>query len=272
MDQQQHDEPEEQQQPPPDTPPVMEETMGAACFNGHVDEVMRRLDAGEDVNGVHSGSTHVMWALRDGHLALVRLLHDRGADLSIVDSGGRNALHFAASNGNVYCIEYVFANTMIDINSTANNGATPIMYTIHEHLMASKLLIERSANLFMKSSSGERAIDDDNGPQVLQHALDLRWSSVKQLLFISNFHENSDDTFFSSSSSIIPQRHSSHLAASVFTITGLVRHIAEYLIRTELIVRDPATKNKDKEPDDVRKRIEATLAAAEESNRRARNN
>jgi hypothetical protein len=66
------------------------------------------------------------------------------------------------------------------------------------------------------------------------------------------------------------QLPAAHLAASVFTITGLVRHIAEYLIRTELIVRDPATKKKDKEPDDVKRRVEATLAANEEKNKRAR--
>jgi hypothetical protein len=72
-----------------------------------------------------------------------------------------------------------------------------------------------------------------------------------------------------SSSAIIPQHRS--FAASVFTIGGLVRRIAEYLIRTELIVRDPAIKKKDKEPDDVKRRVEATLAAAEERNKRARN-
>jgi hypothetical protein len=162
-------------------------------------------------------------------------------------------------------------------------------------LDTSKLLIERRANLFMKRD-GVRAIDihvhDDPhnvvlGPQVLQHALDLRWSSVKHLLFISNFYETSDVIPFassSSSSSSVPERrrssrtaapsHSAHLAASVFTIKGLVRHIAEYLIRTEIIVRDPATKKKakeDQEPDDVKRRIEATLAANEEKNKKVRN-
>jgi hypothetical protein len=100
------------------------------------------------------------------------------------------------------------------------------------------------------------------GPQVLKHTLDLRWTSARHLLLISNFHETSG--LYSSSS---------HLAASVSTIAGLVRHIAEYLIRTEIIVSDPAIKKKDKEekePDDVKRRIEAALAAHEESNKRAR--
>jgi hypothetical protein len=191
----------------------------------------------------------------------------------------------------------VFDNTTIDVNSTTSSGETPIMLSIERNkLDVCKLLIEKGANLFLKNSDGVRATDvygygdpaDVLGPQVLQHALDLRWSSVRQLLFISNFYETSDVIPFSSSSSasstssaVVPQRRSSriaapsysaHLAASVFTIKGLVRHIAEYLIRTSLIVRDPATKKKDKEekePDDVKRRIEATLAAArEESNKR----
>jgi ankyrin repeat protein len=256
-------------------------SMFDAIRDGRVEDVRRLLDAGEDVNGVDPGGTnHVMVALHNGQLAVVRLLHSRGAVLSRVYFRGRNALHGAAIGGSVDCIEWVLDNTTIDVNSTDNDGTTPIMVTIHDDLMASNLLVERGANLFLRNNEGTRSIHHPLGPHVLQHALDLRWSSVKQLLFISNFHENSDLAASSSSSSfIIPQPRSSHLAVSVFAITGLVRHIAEYLIRTELIVRDPATKKKDKEdqepdddqePDEVKRRVEATLAAHEESNKRSR--
>jgi hypothetical protein len=79
-------------------------------------------------------------------------------------------------------------------------------------LNGSKFLMLKGANLFMKNKRGDRVIDrhvDDNpknvvlGPQVLQRALDLRWSSVKHLLFISNFYETSDVVPFSSSSSTL---------------------------------------------------------------------
>jgi ankyrin repeat protein len=197
------------------------------------------------------------------HLHVVQMLADRGADLSMVDNEGWNLLHYAAIGCDCQCIEWVFANTMIVVNSiTTDQGETPIMHSLQRNnLKTSKLLIERGAYLFMKSNDGVRAIDipihnDDDvvlGPQVLQHALDLRWSSVKHLLFISNFYETSYVIPFSSSSSssssssaVVPQlrrssriaapSHSAHLASSVLIITGLVRHIAEYLIRTELIV------------------------------------
>jgi hypothetical protein len=168
-----------------------------ACYRGHVDEVKRLLDAGADVNGSWGGLENIMWALIHRQVAVVRLLHSRGADLSWVDK---------------------------------------------------------------------------TGPQVLQHALDPRWSSVKHLLLISNFHETSDfaSACFSAFNNL--RSHSDLLSASVFTITGLVRHIAEYLIRMTSIVKDPATKNMDKESDDVKMRVEATLAANEESiKKKARN-
>jgi hypothetical protein len=180
------------------------------------------------------------------------------------------------------------SNTTIDVNSTEIIGRTPIKITLMKNMLdAGMLLVEKGANLFMKNKDGERSIDvhDVNhpeivlGPQVLQHALDLSWSSVKHLLLISNFHETADiaSSLSSSSSTAFKAQHRSHLAASVFTIQGLVRHIAEYLIRTEIIVREPRDDDDDdadddeQEPDDVKRRIEAALAVAEGSNKRTRN-
>jgi hypothetical protein len=267
MDQQQHDEPEEQQEPPA-AHPVMSIELTLACVRGNVNEIRRLLvDGGENINSVveEPGHTPIMIAMMFSHLAVVQMLADRGADLSTIDNAGYNLLCHAGRGGRD-CIEWVFANTTIDVNSITSSGETPIMRSLRfNKLDASMLLVEKGANLFMKNNKGERAIDmhvnDDPiivlGPQVLQHALDLRWASVRHLLLLSNFHGTSD--FVSSSSS-------SHLAASVFTITGLVRHIAEYLIRTEIIVRERRDDDEDEdpEPDDVKRRIEAALAANEE--------
>jgi hypothetical protein len=175
----------------------------------------------------------------------------------------------------------------IDINSTDIDGVTPMMLTLYYNkLDAGMLLIEKGANIFKKTNVGERTIDikvhdaDEPtdvviGPQVMQHALDLRWTSVRDLLLIANFHETSEIISFSSprrSPRLAAPLQSAHLAASMFTIQGIVRHVAEYLIRTEIIVRDPTLKKREKEPDDVKRRIEAALAAAAEgSNKRARN-
>jgi ankyrin repeat protein len=171
----------------------MEELMVTACRNGNAKEVNRLFDAGwlEDVNGVDIGGwTYIMEALQAGQWAVVELLHAKGADLSRVTGSGFNMLHHAASGGNVECIELVLANTPIDVNSKDDYGDMPIIFTINDSLMASNLLVERGANLFLKYNDGHRAIDHrDNGPRVLQHAKnysnELRWSSVRPLLLLS---------------------------------------------------------------------------------------
>jgi hypothetical protein len=228
-----------------------------ACVNGRVDEVRRLLDAGGDVNGFMNW-TPVMDALRNGHIAVVRLMHDRGADLSRVDGSGRIVLHKAASGGNVECIEFVLAVTTIDVNSTNNFGTTPIMNAM-SRLEASKLLVERGANLFAKNNSDVRPIDGDNGPQVLQHAKDFLWESVKPLLLLSKSCSSADD---GSLSLALPS------AIKVFGISGLVRdYIAPYLMRKGPIIRDPEDEEDDEEqePDEVKLRIEAGLAAGSSS-------
>jgi ankyrin repeat protein len=72
-----------------------------------------------------------------------------------------NLLHDAAFVGNREGIEWVLANTTIDVNSTTSTkGETPIMGPLYYNdLDTSKLLIERGANLFLKNKDSERAID-----------------------------------------------------------------------------------------------------------------
>jgi hypothetical protein len=230
-------------------------TMYTACAKGRVDDVRRLLDAGEDVNNTAGFSmTPVMRALVHGHIDVVRLLHERWADLSRVDASGRNVLHVAANGGNIECIVWVFANTAIDVNSEDNHGHTPIsLALLNSNLMAHNLLIERGANLFIKNIFGRRAIDYGNGPQLLQHAKNLLWESVKPLLLLSKAISIAVD-YKSLPSPVLPS------VDKAFGISGIVRRIASYLKRGKLIVRDPSIPKEDQEPDDVKRRVEATLA------------
>jgi hypothetical protein len=166
----------------------------------------------------------------------------------------------------------VLANTTIDVNSTCNTGSTPIRWALSpqaNRLDKGKLLVEKGANLFKKNDDGESAMDLPLGPQFLQHAKDLVWESVKPLLLLSKACSTNALPFNPSTAIPLP-------LITVFSIEGIVRdYIAPYIKRKDVITRDPSIPRPTKEPDDVKKRIEAGLAAgnsssSSSSNKRAR--
>lgn len=68
----------------------------AAAEGGHLDVVHLLVDAGADVNRSDaSGFTALMGAARLGHSKIVKFLLERGACPDVVDASGRNALTYA---------------------------------------------------------------------------------------------------------------------------------------------------------------------------------
>jgi ankyrin repeat protein len=235
--------------------------MFTACRQGQLKKLKKLIKSGESVNSAnYFNATPVMLALAFNQLRIAQVLAHHGADMSTHNIHGLNCLHYAAFSGSRQIIEWVLANTTIAVNSiNSGHQLSPVMLALRfNRLSAAKVLVERGANLFMKSIANNRAIDmyahddQDNvlGPQVLSHAKDLSWSSVKQLLLLSKSYDASD---------IVLSSSSTYLAASVLTNSGLVRLVASFLINNELIVKDP---NVTVGPDDVKKRVEASLAAA----------
>jgi ankyrin repeat protein len=191
----------------------------------------------------------------------------------MANNDGKNALHMAAVGGDKECIEWVLATTSIDVNSVTSNGTNSIARALLKgHVDAAIYLVERGSNLFIKNSNGVRAIDtavfdaetdgDEGvvaevlGPQVLQHAIDLRWASVMPLLLLFKTCSSTHNSITSPT-------------ISVFMNFGLIRDwIAPFLLRTDIIVRDLSIPHPPKEPDAVKRRVEATLLS--ERNKRAR--
>ena len=187
-------------------------------------------------------------------------------------------LIYAANGGNVECIKWAFANTTIDVNSTNNYGVTALFSAVfYDRLEAAKFLVEKGANPFIKTDDGVRAIDmhtrndpdnDALGPQVLQHARDLRWSSVKLLLLTASACSSpAESDPPPSPTRFVKQRTLRRRAlreaqrASRGAVLGnadLVRHIAGFFIDPTIILADPTIKRSDA----VKVRVEATLAAA----------
>jgi ankyrin repeat protein len=240
----------------PHDPLVMGAAMMTACEEGDVETITSLIDAGKSVNCVSNyGNAPIMLALWYSQLNAVIVLAERGADLSTLDNmNGANVLHFAAMGGDLKCLEWVLSNTSIDVNSTDTDDYTSCLCALNaDKLPSAMLLAERGANLFIKNNFGDNAMDNEFGPQVLQHVKDLVWESVKPLLRLSKACSLAADD---SHSLILPS------VVKVFGIFGIVELISMFVRRNDLIVRDPEDDDKEQEPDEVKVRIEAELAAA----------
>lgn len=87
---------------------------------------------GAEVNAVGGDlqSTSLHWATRQGHLSMVVLLMQHGADPSILDGEGCNCLHLAAQFGHTAIVAYLVAKGQ-EINTPDSNGMTAIMWSAY---------------------------------------------------------------------------------------------------------------------------------------------
>lgn len=98
----------------------------------------------------------LMLAALKGHLALVKKLVERDAD---VNKTGWTALHYAASGGHVQVIDFLLENSAY-IDAESPNGTTPLMMAaMYGSPESVKLLIQAGADLNVKNMVGKTALD-----------------------------------------------------------------------------------------------------------------
>ncbi|KNC81058.1 hypothetical protein SARC_06600 [Sphaeroforma arctica JP610] len=106
-----------------------------------------------DALGGHLQSTALHWAVRQGHLEMCVMLMSQGADPSIRDNQGYNALLLAAQFGHSSLCAYLVAKG-VDIHSTDPDGRTSLMWAAYRvftadtirTLLALKADIDRQDN------------------------------------------------------------------------------------------------------------------------------
>jgi ankyrin repeat protein len=254
----------------------------AAAVGGNADCVNFVLDnIAIDINSIEEeGDTPLMAALQYVRSVISRLLVERGADLTMIGFNGWTSLHYATRGGDLDCLKLVRSNTEIDINATDEYGDTPLCVALRfGKFEAAIYLVNNGANLFAKDNDGVLAIDvpvqpkedepdiaDEDqvflGPQVLQHFNQLQWEAAKPILLLSKSF---------SSSTIVSPNPSISIPSSVISVLSnpdIIRFgLAPFFSMSGLILTDPKAE---KQPDEVKRRVEAELASGGSSSKKAR--
>jgi ankyrin repeat protein len=127
-----------------------------AAGEGNEEEVRRLLDADPALlgRGCDDGENLLALAAANGHLRVVRLLIERGVNISATGDGGNTALHYAAEQG----YEEVVA-LLLDKGAHGNTrnqlGVTPLMWACEGgHLGVVKMLVQHRQGQGLQKRSG----------------------------------------------------------------------------------------------------------------------
>ncbi|TIA87859.1 hypothetical protein E3P99_02900 [Wallemia hederae] len=104
-----------------------------ASINAQVDTCRYLLEAGAEVDafGGELVSTPLQWAARNGHLYVLHTLIRHGADPSIVDSQGFNALHLVVHSSVIMAVFYMLQQS-VPIDDPDVQGHTPLMWAAYQ--------------------------------------------------------------------------------------------------------------------------------------------
>ena len=98
-----------------------------AAYNGHLAICRLLIDKGAQLEAKSGGSrTPLHGAARHGHVDIVRLLCDRGADVEARDNGGRRPLHRAAYNDHISVVKELIEDRNAEINARDDLGWTAL--------------------------------------------------------------------------------------------------------------------------------------------------
>ncbi|CAK9111616.1 unnamed protein product [Durusdinium trenchii] len=128
-----------------------------AAENGHLEVVQLLLEAGADKDAADAnGTTALHMAAVFEHLEIMELLLEAGADQDAANADGTTALYIAARGGHVEAVRLLLgAGARLD----ATDGETPLYIAAQKgHLEVVRLLLEAGADKDAATTNGETAL------------------------------------------------------------------------------------------------------------------
>jgi ankyrin repeat protein len=138
---------------------------------------MRSIDVEGRYRGRDDGNTCLIIAAGNGHLAICRLLIDKGAKVEAKNSGDWTPLHSAASRGHIEIV-CLLCDRGADVEARTNDewhpGSRPLYLAAYNgHISVVKELIEeRNAEINARNGDGRTALRmarDQNETDIASH-------------------------------------------------------------------------------------------------------
>ena len=104
-----------------------------AVLRNNLDMVKVLLDKGADLSvATNEGFTPLMFAVQNNNLDMVKVLLDKGADLSAANNQGFTPLMFAVLRNNLDMVK-VLLDKGADLSVATNEGFTPLMFAVQNN-------------------------------------------------------------------------------------------------------------------------------------------
>jgi ankyrin repeat protein len=140
------------------------EPLRLAALNGDAARVREIISQGADIDRMSvDGHTPLLDAAREGHLEVVRVLLEAGADPRIVDRGNMKATpaHKAAYMGHAEVARLLVADPRLELDAQGPYNGYTVLHdaTWHGHLDTARVLVEAGARLDLRGLDGRTPLD-----------------------------------------------------------------------------------------------------------------
>ncbi|MEE9443648.1 MAG: ankyrin repeat domain-containing protein [candidate division Zixibacteria bacterium] len=150
-----------------------------AAENGHLQIVELLLDRGADLEAIDvDGDTPLMGAAIRGHSEIFKMLLSRGADVDILNINENGVLHYAAMGGSVEIVDLLLDRGQNINTQVAQNqgGFTPLIMAVFRNKQeVVKFLLEKGADIEISDSYGRTPLSiavQENKQELVKFLLD----------------------------------------------------------------------------------------------------